>query len=416
MINQASKRTTTNNNSWNSNYMEERSVGGDSFAFDDSFSLPKTGRLSDIVDQLFLDSNDDIVGMVMLFDVQNQSQQEQPQPQEQQQEQEHHDIERVDLIASEERDDICCVRESHENFREMCLAVKCRDSWPDDNDCVSLGGLTIITTDSSQDHQNLPSGISNVDTTTDEDERCGNGFSETMVALSIPLQRVSSFFSIPDDFKPIDSATVKARTYMDFEYDMCFDDTPLAVQEAWLLDELRATTSIPQLVTEYQNHYEDVELEPFEWVPNHVTWSESTNSSLSSEDGKVQDADTTKFKHWTEEEDNRLKYAVEREYTGRRGEKKNWKMLAREYFNNTRSSGQCKIRWKHVSWSLLSPLLLFDYTFPFNTLTVSFSSSFLFRCIPTASQTWCRARKLGTPRGRGHCYHDIERGQMVRDC
>ena len=53
----------------------------------------------------------------------------------------------------------------------------------------------------------------------------------------------------------------------------------------------------------------------------------------------------TKHKHWSEEEDETLKLAVEIEQFG----PTSWIKIARNYFSNTRSATQCKNRWKNVS-------------------------------------------------------------------
>jgi hypothetical protein len=53
----------------------------------------------------------------------------------------------------------------------------------------------------------------------------------------------------------------------------------------------------------------------------------------------------TKHKHWTEEEDEQLKRAIEKETM--KGGKNDWKKIARRHFGNTRSGTQCKVRWKN---------------------------------------------------------------------
>jgi hypothetical protein len=52
-------------------------------------------------------------------------------------------------------------------------------------------------------------------------------------------------------------------------------------------------------------------------------------------------SELTKHKHWTEEEDNFLKFAVDRE------QKRDWRVIAEKYFDNARSAQQCKVRWKN---------------------------------------------------------------------
>jgi Myb-like DNA-binding domain len=69
---------------------------------------------------------------------------------------------------------------------------------------------------------------------------------------------------------------------------------------------------------------------------------------LLADDDQLPAAEQTRFKHWSEEEDALLKLAIEREYGDRPGARKDWKKLALKYFTNSRSSDQCKIRWKVV--------------------------------------------------------------------
>jgi hypothetical protein len=54
----------------------------------------------------------------------------------------------------------------------------------------------------------------------------------------------------------------------------------------------------------------------------------------------------TKHKHWSEEEDETLRQAMDLE---QHVETTNWTRIARYYFSNTRSASQCKNRWKNVS-------------------------------------------------------------------
>lgn len=54
----------------------------------------------------------------------------------------------------------------------------------------------------------------------------------------------------------------------------------------------------------------------------------------------------TKHKHWSEEEDETLRQAMDLE---QHAETTNWTRIARYYFSNTRSASQCKNRWKNVS-------------------------------------------------------------------
>lgn len=57
----------------------------------------------------------------------------------------------------------------------------------------------------------------------------------------------------------------------------------------------------------------------------------------------------TKHKHWSEEEDETLKLAVETEQI----RPIDWIKIARNYFNNMRSATQCKNRWKNVSYTFV---------------------------------------------------------------
>jgi hypothetical protein len=56
-------------------------------------------------------------------------------------------------------------------------------------------------------------------------------------------------------------------------------------------------------------------------------------------------SELTKHKHWTEEEDEQLRVAVQRETA--HGERHDWKRIAKTYFGNTRAGTQCKVRWKN---------------------------------------------------------------------
>lgn len=53
----------------------------------------------------------------------------------------------------------------------------------------------------------------------------------------------------------------------------------------------------------------------------------------------------TRHKHWSEEEDEQLRQAVQLEAD--LGQKNDWKKIAKTYFGNTRSGTQCKVRWKN---------------------------------------------------------------------
>jgi hypothetical protein len=57
-------------------------------------------------------------------------------------------------------------------------------------------------------------------------------------------------------------------------------------------------------------------------------------------------ANSTRHKHWSEEEDELLKYAVTSESVP--GGKHKWGWISRKYFKGNRNSTQCKVRWHHV--------------------------------------------------------------------
>jgi hypothetical protein len=82
---------------------------------------------------------------------------------------------------------------------------------------------------------------------------------------------------------------------------------------------------------------------------------------------------STWHKHWTDEEDEILRYAI--------AEKKiqKWKLIAKKYFKNTRSAEQCKHRWNNVRYSFAKEYMkhslnrfLFSYS---NFCVLSFLNS-----------------------------------------
>ena len=63
---------------------------------------------------------------------------------------------------------------------------------------------------------------------------------------------------------------------------------------------------------------------------------------------------STWHKHWTDEEDEILRYAVAEEKNHK------WKSIAKKYFNNTRSAEQCKSRWNNVRYSFVKECMTHD--------------------------------------------------------
>ena len=55
---------------------------------------------------------------------------------------------------------------------------------------------------------------------------------------------------------------------------------------------------------------------------------------------------STRHKHWSNEEDKTLKLAVKKEQNDH---KMDWRIISEKYFGNKRSAIQCKNRWKNVS-------------------------------------------------------------------
>lgn len=232
--------------------------------------------------------------------------------------------------------------------------------------------------------QNSLLGRSDVGTDDDDRGECRHVLAD--IARALRLRRISSF-SIPDDFRPIDPAALGAAGSVDYEYETIFDDTPLEIQEACLMEECLAgmanvETEAPDQPRQRQSALDakleqqssepycvalslpksatppvasparqkgDVEQDQCLWVLNQVTWSGTTTSNSNIDEDELQGTEQTRFKHWSEEEDSRLKHAMELEYRGIPGDKKDWKNIADKYFFNVRSSRQCKIRWNYVS-------------------------------------------------------------------
>ena len=103
----------------------------------------------------------------------------------------------------------------------------------------------------------------------------------------------------------------------------------------WLLEQLAFDT----LSVDYSLGHESISLAP------------KKGNDVRNNKGDICASKETKHKHWTDDEDEILRLAMETE----RMTSTNWVKLARNYFNNVRSATQCKNRWKNVSTSYIIP-------------------------------------------------------------
>ena len=96
--------------------------------------------------------------------------------------------------------------------------------------------------------------------------------------------------------------------------------------------------------------------EPSDWLLQQLTQDDPSfpqYSNIQSEGGRDRvdsrnnpASKGTKHKHWSEDEDKKLKQGMEAEPDVK---PTNWIDIAQKYFSNTRSATQCKNRWKNVS-------------------------------------------------------------------
>jgi hypothetical protein len=82
---------------------------------------------------------------------------------------------------------------------------------------------------------------------------------------------------------------------------------------------------------------------------------------------------STWHKHWTDEENEILRYAIAEKKTQK------WKLIAKKYFKNTRSAEQCKHRWNNVRYSFAKEYMKHSLIFFFSHIHTSVFSRFLIR-------------------------------------
>ena len=91
--------------------------------------------------------------------------------------------------------------------------------------------------------------------------------------------------------------------------------------------------------------------EPSDWLRQQIPSNDFSLQLSTPKGGNARTADIrasleTKHKHWSPEEDDILKLAVE---TTELMNPIDWIQIAQDWFNNSRSATQCKNRWKNVS-------------------------------------------------------------------